>query len=256
VYQLHDDGTIWRYTGTPLTGWQLIDQNPAGIEIFTTSTDVFQLHTTGRLWRYTGPPISGWQLIDNDHEIEDAQNWLHAISITDGSEGPHSPVHIAGSFGGAHYDSRCQRNRPGLLLQGGTVYVGLATFSCDGDCPDGNHYRGWVMAYRTSDLSQVGTFCTSPGGGGAGIWQSGNGLVGGPDGSIYFETGNDTAVAALGDSFVRLQPTSTASGLQLAASFTPSNAAVLRGGDTDLGSEPENLLMKARQDTARFCCGV
>jgi hypothetical protein len=242
VYQLHDDGTIWRYTGTPLTGWQLIDQNPAGIEIFTTSTDVFQLHTTGRLWRYTGPPISGWQLIDNDHEIEDAQNWLHAISITDGSERPHSPVHIAGSFGDAHYDSRCQRNRPGLLLQGGTVYVGLATFSCDADCPDGNHYRGWVMAYRTSDLSQVGTFCTSPGGGGAGIWQSGNGLVGGPDGSIYFETGNDTAVAALGDSFVRLQPTTTAPGLQLARSFTPSNAAVLRGGDTDLGSGGPLLL--------------
>ena len=80
---------------------RVIDNNPAGIEIFATSTDVFQLHTTGRFWRYTGPPISGWQLIDNDHEIEDAQNWLHAISISDGSERPHSPVHIEGSFGAA-----------------------------------------------------------------------------------------------------------------------------------------------------------
>jgi hypothetical protein len=26
--------------------------------------------------------------------------------------------------------------------------------------------------------------------------------------------------------------------------------------DQAQGSEPENLLMKARQDTARFCCGV
>ena len=122
------------------------------------------------------------------------------------------------------------------MLQNSTVYVALATLGCDGDCPDGNRFRGWVMAYRTPDLAQVGTFCTSPEGGGAGIWQSGNGLVGGPDGSVYFATGNDTAVAALGDSFVRMLPKTTAPGLRLAGSFAPSNAAILRRGDTDLGS--------------------
>ena len=224
----------------------MLDNNPAGIEIAATRSDIYQLHNTGRLWRYTGPPLSGWQLIDNDHEIDDAQNYLHAISITDGSERPNSPVHVTGSFGGAKYDSRCQRNRPGLLLQNGVVYIGFATFSCDADCPDGNHYRGWVMGYRTSDMSQAAVFCTSPEGGGAGVWQSGNGLVGAPDGSVYFETGNDTVVATLGDSFVRLRTTSTAPGLQLAGSFTPSNAAVLRRGDTDLGSGGPLLLPGGR----------
>jgi hypothetical protein len=126
------------------------------------------------------------------------------------------------------------------------VYIGFATFSCDADCPDGNHYRGWVMGYRTSDLNQVTVFCTSPEGGGAGVWQSGNGLVGAPDGSIYFETGNDTATAALGDSFVRLKMTCAPLGLQLAGSFTPSNAAVLRRGDTDLGSGGPVLLPGGR----------
>ena len=33
-YQLHNDGTIWRYTGVPCTGsscpgWWLLDNNPA-----------------------------------------------------------------------------------------------------------------------------------------------------------------------------------------------------------------------------------
>jgi hypothetical protein len=29
LYQLHGDGTIWIYTGTPYTGWLTLDNNPA-----------------------------------------------------------------------------------------------------------------------------------------------------------------------------------------------------------------------------------
>lgn len=29
LYQLHGDGTIWNYTGPPLSGWQTLDTNPA-----------------------------------------------------------------------------------------------------------------------------------------------------------------------------------------------------------------------------------
>jgi hypothetical protein len=29
LYQLHGDGTIWLYTGPPLSGWQTLDNNPA-----------------------------------------------------------------------------------------------------------------------------------------------------------------------------------------------------------------------------------
>lgn len=28
LYQLHGDGTIWVYTGPPLPGWQMLDNNP------------------------------------------------------------------------------------------------------------------------------------------------------------------------------------------------------------------------------------
>jgi hypothetical protein len=31
LYQLLSDGRIARYTGTPITGWEVIDNNPAGL---------------------------------------------------------------------------------------------------------------------------------------------------------------------------------------------------------------------------------
>lgn len=182
-------------------------------------------------------------------DVNDGINYLHALDIRDGSERPHSPVKIEAIAPGhkeIRFDARCQRNRPGLLLLNGVVYLAYGTFNCDGNCPDGNLYRGWVMGYRTSDLKQVAVFCTSPDGGGAGVWQSGNGLVGSDDGTIFFETGNDTAPARLGDSFVRLQVIGLLPGLLLAGSFTPSNAPVLRGGDTDLGSGGPMLLPGGR----------
>ena len=33
LYQRHRDGKIWKYTGTPITGWQLLDQNPKTVAI-------------------------------------------------------------------------------------------------------------------------------------------------------------------------------------------------------------------------------
>jgi hypothetical protein len=32
---MHGDGTIWIYTGPPLTGWQMVDNNPATTAIMT-----------------------------------------------------------------------------------------------------------------------------------------------------------------------------------------------------------------------------
>jgi hypothetical protein len=61
LYQLHNDGRIWRYTGPPLTGWQELDNNPASIAITAGGGQLYQLHNDGRIWRYTGPPFTGWQ---------------------------------------------------------------------------------------------------------------------------------------------------------------------------------------------------
>lgn len=170
-----------------------------------------------------------------------SDNYLYAINLSDGSDRhPRRKIEaVDPADSRVAFDARCQRNRPGLLLMNGVIFMAFGTFSCDGNCP-GAPYHGWVLAYRASDLTQVGVFNTSTRGGAAGIWQSGNGLVGGPDGSIYFETGNDAPVAPLGDSFVKLRLTSA--GLSLAGSFTPNNTATLRNGDTDLGSGGPLLL--------------
>ena len=376
LYQLHDDGTIWLYTSPPLTGWQLLDNNPRTVAIAAAGASLYQLHDDGTIWMYTGTPLTGWQMLDNNpravsivaagsslyqlHQgafgklyertvegdvmaqplylrgvrtgsgpknlmfvatstnhvyafdfdnrdpnpsaavvwqrqlqpwrvldasdicaetigtvgitstpvidvaagtmfvvtrkwttrgaADDGINFLHAIDVSNGSERPGSPVQIQAEDphnSSLHYDSRVQRQRPGLLLLNGVVYLGFATFSCDQGA-----YHGWVLGYRASDLAQVGVFCTSSDGGGAGIWQSGSGLVGAPDGSIWFETGNETLPAAqtYGDSFFRLRATASPPGLELASNppFRPSNHALLKDGDTDLGSGGPILLPGGR----------
>jgi len=266
LHQLHTTGRIWKYTGTPFTGWQLLDQNGATAQIVAddVTEDLYQIHIDGSIWRYTGTPLTGWQMLDNNWALNDGANYLHAINLADGTE-RQPPVKIAATDShGVRFDSRCQRNRPGLLLLNGVVYLGFGTFSCDQGAPDGSPYHGWILGYHAATLAPAGVYCTTPDGGGGGVWQSGGGLVGGPDGAIYFETGNDdyNHHAALGDSFIRLPV--TAGGFGAATFFTPANAATLRDGgplspaaaawsgsangpgDTDLGSGGPMLLPGGR----------
>ena len=65
LYQLHSDGKIWRYTGTPMTGWELLDQNPATVSLAATSTHLYQRHNGGSIWEYAGPS-TGWKVLDNN----------------------------------------------------------------------------------------------------------------------------------------------------------------------------------------------
>lgn len=192
----------------------------------------------------------------------DGDNLLHALDIRTGADRL-TPVRVGGAVAGTGpfagttltFNVRCHRNRPALLLMNGVVYVAFGTFSCDGWCSNTEPYHGWVMGYRATDLTPTGVFCTTTGAAEGGIWQSGAGLVGGPDGSIYFATGNDGLLGGspvpgsagnLGDSVVRL----TTPGLSLAGHFTPRNAGFLRDGygtpeqfgDTDLGSGGPTLL--------------
>jgi hypothetical protein len=168
---------------------------------------------------------------------DDHQHYLHKMDLRTGAD-LHAPVRIGGKASGVTFDAACQRNRPGLLLQKGIVYVAFGTFGCDVSCPSAP-YRGWIFGYRAGDLAAVSAFTAAPTGGGAGIWQSGNGLVG--DGSsIYFETGNDLALAPLGDSFVRVDV--SGSRLSVHGSFSPANRGHLRAADTDLGSGGPVLL--------------
>lgn len=191
----------------------------------------------------------------------DGLNYLYALNIADGSYRlPPKRIAAIDPGSGDVFDAHCQRNRPGLLLLNGIVYAAFGTLNCDGFCPVTNRpYHGWVLGYRSTDLAQVAVFDTSPRGGGAGVWQSGGGLVGLPDGTLYLETGNgfincgdprfqtqaykqkyfdkcSPVDVPLGDSFVKLRATAAPPGLVLAGSYTPNNAVELRDADVDLGA--------------------
>jgi hypothetical protein len=50
-----------------MTGWQLLDNNPATASIITDDTGLlYQMHGDGTIWVYRGPPMTGWQLLDNN----------------------------------------------------------------------------------------------------------------------------------------------------------------------------------------------
>ncbi len=76
LYQLHSDGWIWQYTGTPCSGnscpgWQRLDNNSKTKAITASGNQLYQLHNDGWIWQYTGTPCSGdscpgWQRLDNN----------------------------------------------------------------------------------------------------------------------------------------------------------------------------------------------
>ena len=65
LYQMHQSGHIWEYTGTPLTGWKLLDNNAETATITASGSHLYQTHKSGLVWEYTGTPLSGWTLIDD-----------------------------------------------------------------------------------------------------------------------------------------------------------------------------------------------
>ena len=79
LYQLHSNGSIWRYTGQPCSGiycdgWQMLDNNAQSKALATGGGQLYQLHTDGSIWRYTGTPCGsscpGWQKLDNNPEAK------------------------------------------------------------------------------------------------------------------------------------------------------------------------------------------
>ncbi len=168
---------------------------------------------------------------------------LHALDITTGNEQPGSPVLIQAQSvsNKGHvtvFNSLHQKNRPGLLLVNGTLYLGFGSNYCnDGD-------TGWVLSYDASTLSQLAVFNTSPDYGLVSIWQAGNGPSADQDGNIYVETaesGTPYDVPSGGQTFcnsvLKLAPD-----LTVADYFTPYSVAYLNSHDLDLSSTGALLL--------------
>jgi hypothetical protein len=162
---------------------------------------------------------------------------LHALDITTGNEQAGSPVLITATSTSnkGHktvFNSLHQKNRPGLLLLNGVLYLGFGSNSCN----DGA--TGWVLSYDATSLSQLAVFNTSPDSGLASIWQAGNGLAADAAGNIFVETSETGApydVPNGGQTFcnsvLKLAPD-----LTLADYFTPWSVAYLNAHDLDLSS--------------------
>src|ERR1700676_3652271 len=163
---------------------------------------------------------------------------LHALDITTGYEQAGSPVLITATSTSnkGHitvFNSKHQKNRPGLLLLNGVLYLGFGSNYCN----DGN--TGWVLSYDATSLSQLAVFNTSPDFGLTSIWQAGVGLAADETGNIFVETaeagGNGFDVPSGGQTYcnsvLKLSPILTVDDY-----FTPSSVAYLNSHDLDLSS--------------------
>src|SRR3984893_6953922 len=163
---------------------------------------------------------------------------LHALDITTGYEQAGSPVLITATSisNKGHvtvFNSKHQKNRPGLLLLNGVLYLGFGSNYCN----DGN--SGWVLSYDATSLSQLAVFNASPDYGLTSIWQAGVGLAADADGNIFVETaeaaGNGFDVPNGGQTYcnsvLKLSPN-----LTVADYFTPWSVAYLNSHDLDLSS--------------------
>jgi hypothetical protein len=148
---------------------------------------------------------------------------------------------------GASDFSKRHSQRTSLLLQGGAVFVGFASYA------DQEPYAGHVFAFNASTMQQIQMFRTTPLQMG-GVWMAGEGLTG--DGtSVYFVTGNgeqaynsqnplDPNGLKLGQSVVQMKLNGTAVGSTFTVQswFSPSNYWTLSLTDSDVGSAGVTLV--------------
>jgi hypothetical protein len=163
---------------------------------------------------------------------------LHALDLTTGHEkfgGPALITATSTSRAGhvTVFNSLHEKNRPGLLLVNGIVYMGFGSNYCnDSD-------TGWVLGYDASSLQQAGSFNTSPDRGLVSIWQTGQGLTADAAGNIFVETAESGAngydVPSGGQTFSN-SVLKLAANLALADYFTPWTVAYLNSHDLDLST--------------------
>ena len=181
-------------------------------------------------------------LVDNGPSIAQPHMYTYALSVATGHVLRGWPVTIKGSPANASSESfnpESERQRAGLLLLGGAVYVAFASYC---DFPS---YVGYVAGVNiaTRHLT-LWTDETGSGGDQAGIWLGGGGLMSDGPGRIFLSTGNGPSPPVgpgtspppeLGDAVVRL---SVGSGGKLSAAdfFSPANAPTLDVDNEDFGS--------------------
>lgn len=153
---------------------------------------------------------------------------LHALDLATGHEKAGSPivVHNPG------FNSTMERQRAGLLLANGRIYLAFASFC------DHGPYHGWIISYSygAAGFHLNNAYNDTPTGKAGGIWSGGSAIAADQSGNIYALTGNGTfnlnqGGSNAGDSFLKFNPN-----LHLVDYFTPFNQSCLAAKDQDLGS--------------------
>lgn len=142
--------------------------------------------------------------------------------------------------GELQFDTKSHYNRTALALANGNVYVGF------GSMGDAHPWHGWVFAYSTSSLSQIGVYCITPSNYGGAVWNAGGGLSVDQSGNLYAFLGNGgyDGSTAFANSIIKLN-----SSLSLVDWFTPSNWATLESDDYDLASSHAILMRSSNGST-------
>ncbi|HEV2922767.1 MAG TPA: choice-of-anchor D domain-containing protein, partial [Solirubrobacteraceae bacterium] len=170
-----------------------------------------------------------------------ARWFMDAIDVASGTEKAGFPVELAGSAQNhptMTFQPTTELQRPGLLLLEGVVYAAFGSHC------DFTPWQGWVFGVSTSGQVKA-RWVALPSGNGAGIWQSGSGLMSDGPGTLMIATGNGGAPTTatpgtsppsnLAESIVRLavQPDGT---LKPVDFFAPFDAGTLDEWDADFAS--------------------
>ncbi|MDQ2873434.1 MAG: malectin, partial [Actinomycetota bacterium] len=193
----------------------------------------------------TGTPVidtstNTMYVVSYDSEAGKLVYRLHALNILTGQDispavviSASAPGTGTGSSGGTvPFNPSTNRQRAGLVLANGKVYIAFSSF-----CDNGS-YHGWIISYsyNGSSFTQANAYDDTPNGSDGGIWGGNAGIDADPSGNIYYSSGNGTFDANAGgpdygDSVVKLN-----AALQVQDYFTPFNQQCLSNGDQDLGS--------------------
>ena len=160
---------------------------------------------------------------------------IHALDLAMGTELMGGPTEIQATFPGTGdgtngtdvvFAPGQYKQRVGLLLLNGTVYLGWASHC------DIRPYTGWIMRYNANTLAQTRVLNVVPNGSEGAIWMAGAGLAADSSGNIYFLDANGDFDSNLtngfpttgnfGNAFLKL---STASGLRVADYFENGQSA-------------------------------
>ena len=168
---------------------------------------------------------------------------LHALDITTGTELFGGPREITATFpklsGQTTFDPGQYKERPGLLLLNGIVYMSFSSH-CDMGA-----YTGWIIGYNQTTLAQTAVLNLGPNGGGPSIWMSEGAPAADSSGNIYLLTANGAFETTLdangfpnhgdfGNSFVKISAANNT--LMVADYFAMSNEVSESSADVDLGS--------------------